>query len=94
VVEKYEVVAETMYIYQNINDQSKIMFLSKQTHKIKTDSNGKQLKVKLDEDLLSFEYIEAAEIKYLEHQSKLGKKLDIKRSEFERLVKQKMFVRC
>jgi hypothetical protein len=87
-------VAKDKYIYQNINDQSKIMFLSKQTHKIKTDSKGKQLKVKLDEDLLSFEYIEAAEIKYLEHQSKLGKKLDFKRSDFERLIKQKMFVRC
>jgi hypothetical protein len=82
------------YIYQNINDQSKIMFLSKETHKIKTDAKGKQSKVKLEEDILNFEYIEAAEIKYLEHQSKLGKEVDFKRSEFERLVKQKMFVKC
>jgi hypothetical protein len=82
------------YTYQNINDQSKIEFLSKETHKIKTDSKGKQSKVKLEEDLLRFKYIEAAEIKYLEHQSKLGKEVDFKRSEFERLVKQKMFIRC
>ena len=83
-----------MHIYQNVNDQSKIEFLSKQTHKIQTDSKGKQSKVKLDEDLLSFEYIEAAEIKHLEYQSKLGKEVEFKRSEFERLVKQKMFVKC
>lgn len=83
-----------MHIYQNINDQSKILFLSKETHKIKTDNLGRKTKIKLEEDILKFEYIEAAEIKYLEHQSKLGKKLDIKRSEFQRLVKQKMFIKC
>ncbi len=83
-----------MHIYQNVNDQSKILFLSKETHRIKTDNLGRKTKIKLEEDILSFEYIEAAEIKYLEHQSKLGKKLDIKRSEFQRLVKQKMFIKC
>lgn len=83
-----------MHIYQNINDQSKILFLSKETHKIKTDNLGRKTKIKLEEDILKFEYIEAAEIKYLEHQSKLGKKLDINRSEFQRLVKQKMFIKC
>ena len=83
-----------MHIYQNINDQSKILFLSKETHRIKTDNLGRKTKIKLEEDILKFEYIEAAEIKYLEHQSKLGKKLDIKRSEFQRLVKQKMFIKC
>jgi len=79
-------VAETMYTYQNINDQSKIEFLSKQTHKIKTDSKGKQSKVKLDEDLLKF--------KYTESETKQGMEVDFKRSDFERLIKQKMFVRC
>ena len=83
-----------MHIYQNVNDQSKILFLSKETHRIKTDNLGRKTKIKLEEDILNFEYIEAAEIKYLEHQSKLGKKLDIKRSEFQRLVKQKMFIKC
>ena len=83
-----------MHIYQNVNDQSKILFLSKETHRIKTDNLGRKTKIKLEEDILKFEYIEAAEIKYLEHQSKLGKKLDIKRSEFQRLVKQKMFIKC
>lgn len=83
-----------MHIYQNVNDQSKILFLSKETHRIKTDNLGRKTKVKLEEDILNFEYIEAAEIKYLEHQSKLGKKLDIKRSEFQRLVKQNMFIKC
>jgi hypothetical protein len=79
-------VAETMYIYQNINDQSKIEFLSKETHKIKTDSKGKQSKVKLDEDLLKF--------KYTESKTKQGREVDFKRSDFERLIKQKMFVKC
>jgi hypothetical protein len=75
-----------MHIYQNANDQSKIEFLSKETHKIKTDSKGKQSKVKLDEDLLKFKYIES--------QTKQGKEVEFKRSEFERLFKQKMFVKC
>jgi hypothetical protein len=83
-----------MHIYQTVNDQSKILFLSKETHRIKTDNLGRKTKIKLEEDILKFEYIEAAEIKYLEHQSKLGKKLDINRSEFQRLVKQKMFIKC
>jgi len=83
-----------MHIYKNVNDQTKIEFLSKETHRVKTDNLGRQSKVKLDEDILKFKYIEAAEIKYIEYQSKLGKEVDFKRSEFERLVKQKMFVKC
>ena len=83
-----------MHIYQNVNDQSKVMFLSKETHKIKVDSKGKQSKVKLDEDLLKFKYIEAADLKFISSQSKLGKEVEFKRSDFERLVKQKMFVKC
>jgi hypothetical protein len=75
-----------MHIYQNTNDQSKVMFLSKETHKIKVDSKGKQSKVKLDEDILKF--------KYTESQTKQGKEVEFKRSDFERLVKQKMFVKC
>jgi len=82
-----------MYIYQSVSDLSKIEFVSKETHKVKTDSKGKQTKVKLDEDLLRFKYIEAAELKYIKSQGKLGKEVEFKRSEFERLVKQKMFVR-
>jgi hypothetical protein len=70
------------------------MFLSKETHKIKVDSKGKQSKVKLDEDLLKFKYIEAADLKFISSQSKLGKEVEFKRSDFERLVKQKMFVKC
>jgi hypothetical protein len=83
-----------MHIYQNVNDQSKVMFLSKETHKTKVDSKGKQSKVKLDEDLLKFKYIEAADLKFISSQSKLGKEVEFKRSDFERLVKQKMFVKC
>ncbi len=83
-----------MHIYQNTNDQSKVMFLSKETHKTKVDSKGKQSKVKLDEDLLKFKYIEAADLKFISSQSKLGKEVEFKRSDFERLVKQKMFVKC
>lgn len=81
------------HIYKNVNDQTKIEYVDKTTHRVKTDANGRQSKVKLEEDLLKFKYIEAAEIKYLEYQSKLGKEVDFKRSEFERLVKQKMFVK-
>jgi hypothetical protein len=83
-----------MHIYQNVNDQSKIVFLDKTTHKTKVDSKGKQSKVKLDEDLLKFKYIEAADLKFISSQSKLGKEVEFKRSDFERLVKQKMFVKC
>jgi hypothetical protein len=83
-----------MHVYQNINDNTKIQFLTKQTHFQKANVNGKLVMVKLKEDILKFKYIEAAEIKYLEHQSKLGKEVEFKRSEFERLVKQKMFVKC
>jgi hypothetical protein len=82
-----------MHIYQNTNDQSKIVFLDKTTHKIKVDSKGKQSKLKLDEDLLKFKYIEAADLKFISSQSKLGKEVEFKRSDFERLVKQKMFVK-
>lgn len=74
-----------MHTYQNINDQNKVVFLSKETHKIKVDSKGKQSKVKLDEDILKF--------KYTESQTKQGKKVEFKKSDFERLVKQKMFVK-
>lgn len=75
-----------MHIYQNTNDQNKVMFLSKETHRVKTDNLGRQSKVKLDEDILKF--------KYTESQTKQGKEVYFKRSEFERLVKQKMFVKC
>lgn len=70
--------------YQNINDNSKIEFIFKEEYKIKVDSKGKQSKVKLDEPLLTFKYIEAV--------TKKGQ-IDFKYSDFERLVKQKMFVK-
>jgi len=75
-----------MYIYQNINDQTKIQFLTKQTHFQKANVNGKLVMVKLKEDILKF--------KYTESQTKQGKEVEFKRSDFERLVKQKMFVKC
>jgi hypothetical protein len=73
-----------MHIYQNTNDQTKIEYVDKITHRVKTDNLGRQSKVKLDEDILKFKYIEAV--------TKKGD-VDFKRSEFERLVKQKMFVK-
>ena len=73
-----------MHIYQNTNDQTKIEYVNKTTHRVKTDNLGRQSKVKLDEDILKFKYIEAV--------TKKGQ-VDFKRSEFERLVKQKMFVK-
>jgi hypothetical protein len=83
-----------MHVYQNINDQTKIQFLTKQTHFQKANVNGKLVMVKLKEDLLKFKYIEAADLKFISNQSKLGKEVEFKRSDFERLVKQKMFVKC
>lgn len=83
-----------MHVYQNINDQTKIQFLTKQTHFQKANVNGKLVMVKLKEDLLKFKYIEAADLKFISSQSKLGKEVEFKRSDFERLVKQKMFVKC
>jgi len=83
-----------MHIYQNINDLTKIQFLTKQTHFQKANVNGKLVMVKLKEDLLKFKYIEAADLKFISSQSKLGKEVEFKRSDFERLVKQKMFVKC
>jgi hypothetical protein len=72
-------------IYENTNDQTKIEYVDKITHRVKTDNLGRQSKVKLDEDILKFKYIEAV--------IKKGE-VEFKRSEFERLVKQKMFVKC
>ena len=74
-----------MHIYQNINDQNKIEFLEKRTHLITSDANGRPKKEKLKEDILKF--------KYTESQTKQGKEVEFKRSDFERLVKQKMFVK-
>ena len=73
-----------MHIYQNTNDQTKIEYVDKITHRVKTDNLGRQSKVKLDEDILKFKYIEAV--------IKKGE-VEFKRSDFERLVKQKMFVK-
>jgi hypothetical protein len=74
-----------MHIYQNVNDQSKIQFLTKQTHFQKYNVNNKLIMVKLKEDIIKFKYIES--------QTKQGKEVEFKRSEFERLFKQKMFVK-
>lgn len=73
------------HIYQNVNDQTKIEFTEKLTHLITSDANGRPKKEKLKEDILKFKYIESI--------IKKGE-VDFKRSEFERLVKQKMFVKC
>ena len=68
------------HTYQNIYDQSKIEFISKITHKM-----GKKGKEKLNDDILKF--------KYTESQTKQGKEIDFKRSEFEKLIRQKSFVK-
>lgn len=73
-----------MQIYFNINDNSKIQFVSKQTHFQKANVNGKLVMVKLKEDILKFKYIESI--------VKKGE-VEFKESEWERLVKQNMFVK-
>jgi len=72
------------HTYQNTNDNSKIEFIEKLTHVITSDSKGNPKKDKLKEPILKFKYIEAA--------TKKGE-IDFKYSDFERLVKQKMFVK-
>lgn len=74
-----------MQVYQNISDNTKIQFLTKQTHFQKANVNGKLVMVKLKDNILKFKYIESI--------VKKGE-VDFKESEWERLVKQKMFVKC
>jgi len=70
--------------YQNTNDLSKIKYLETKTHKVESNGQKGLKKVKLDEPILVFKYIEAV--------IKKGE-VDFKESEWERLVKQGMFVR-
>ena len=71
-------------IFQNTNDLSKIKYLETKTHKVESNSQKGLKKVKLDEPILVLKYIEAV--------TKKGE-VDFKRSEFERLIKQKMFIK-
>ena len=70
--------------FQNTNDLSKIKFIEETTHKMISNGQKGLKKVKLDEPILVFKYIEAV--------IKKGE-VDFKESEWERLVKQGMFVR-
>jgi len=73
-----------MQVYQNISDNTKIQFLTKQTHFQKANVNGKLVMVKLKDNILKFKYIESI--------VKKGE-VEFKESEWERLVKQGMFVK-
>jgi len=73
-----------MQVYQNISDNTKIQFLTKQTHFQKANVNGKLVMVKLKDNILKFKYIESI--------VKKGE-VEFKESEWERLVKQNMFVK-
>ena len=70
--------------YQNTNDLSKIKYLETKTHKVESNGQKGLKKVKLDKPILVFKYIEAV--------IKKGE-VDFKESEWERLVKQGMFVK-
>ena len=70
--------------YQNTNDLSKIKYLETKTHKVESNGQKGLKKVKLDEPIFVFKYIEAV--------IKKGE-VDFKESEWERLVKQNMFVK-
>lgn len=72
-------------IFQNTNDLSKIeIILSQQEKKRKND------KKEIETYMVDLPEIKC---KYVEAVTKLGNFLTVKRSEFERLVKQKMFVK-
>ena len=71
--------------YQNTNDLSKIKYLETKTHKVESNGQKGLKKVKLDEPILVFKYIESI--------VKKGE-VEFKESEWERLVKQNMFVKC
>ena len=70
--------------YQNTNDLSKIKYLETKTHKVESNGQKGLKKVKLDEPILVFKYIESI--------VKKGE-VEFKESEWERLVKQNMFVK-
>ena len=70
--------------FQNTNDLSKIKYLETKTHKVESNGQKGLKKVKLDEPILVFKYIEAV--------IKKGE-VEFKESEWERLVKQRMFVK-
>jgi hypothetical protein len=70
--------------YKNTNDLSKIQFIETITHYTKPDGKQGLKKVKLEEPILNFKYIESI--------VKKGE-VSFKESEFERLVKQGMFVK-
>lgn len=70
--------------FQNTNDLSKIKYLKETTHETVSDGNGGLKKKKLKEPILVFKYIESI--------VKKGE-VEFKESEWERLVKQVMFVK-
>jgi len=70
--------------YKNTNDLSKISFIEIQTHKMVSNGQKGLKKVKLDEPILVFKYIESI--------VKKGE-VEFKESEWERLVKQVMLVK-
>lgn len=70
--------------FQNTNDLSKIQHIEIVTHKMTSNGQKGLKKEKLDEPLYKFKYIESI--------VKKGE-IDFKESEFERLIKQGMFVK-
>lgn len=71
-------------IFQNVNDLSKISFIETRTHNMVSNGQKGLKSVKLDEPIYKFKYIESI--------VKKGE-VEFKENEFERLVKQKMFVK-
>jgi len=70
--------------FQNTNDLCKIEYIETKTHKVESNCQKGLKKVKLDEPILVFKYIESI--------VKKGE-VEFKESEWERLVKQNMFVK-
>lgn len=65
--------------YKITSDDSEIEFQKNETHRIKTDSKGKQTKEKLTDELMIF--------KYTKSQTKLGKEVTFTKTDFEKYLK-------
>lgn len=65
--------------YLITSDNSEIEFIKSETHRIKTDSKGKQTKEKLPDELMIFKYVKS--------QTKLGKEVTFTKTDFEKYLK-------
>jgi hypothetical protein len=65
--------------YRITSDDSEIEYSRTETHRIKTDSKGRQTKDKLPDELMIF--------KYTKSQTKDGKEVTFTKADFEKYIK-------